>query len=203
MQSLTLKHCAPPLLFVFLPTTGTAPARQQQRRSLFVKYSRFWAIQQGVDSFFLPVTLRRGLRGLRFWAECPIIEPVLISYYHNVLILQEVLCFIWIILPIPLWTRKCCDASVKQSGATRQCQRPPSGRHCRESRYKRDDPQHRPLSGRTACGHHLHLRRKRSQQPCCKGASGAGACGRQAHPLYPARAFVRHRQSGGPAKAGV
>ena len=54
-----------------------------------------------------------------------------------------------------------------------------------------------------ARGHHLHLRRKRSQQPCCKGASGAGACGRQAHPLYPARAFVRHRQSGGPAKAGV
>ena len=75
MQSLALEHCAPPLLFVFFPTTGTAPARQQQRRSLFVKYSRFWAFQQGVDSFFLPVTLRRGLRGLRFWTECPIIEP--------------------------------------------------------------------------------------------------------------------------------
>jgi hypothetical protein len=55
MQSLALEHCAPPLLFVFFPTTGTAPARQQQRRSLFVKYSRFWAFQQGVDSFFLPV----------------------------------------------------------------------------------------------------------------------------------------------------
>ena len=84
-----------------------------------------------------------------------------------------------------------------------QRQRPPSGRYCRESRYKRGDPQHRPLSGRTACGHHLHLRRKRSQQPCCKGAGGAGACGRQAHPLYSAGAFVRQRQSGSPAKAGV
>mgnify|MGYP007099394912 FL=1 len=94
MQSLTLEHCAPPLLFVFLPTTGTAPARQQQRRSLFVKYSRFWAFQQGVDSFFLPVAPRRKLRGLRFAAESPIIEPVLISYHTDVLILQEVLCFI-------------------------------------------------------------------------------------------------------------
>lgn len=45
--------------------------------------------------------------------------------------------------------------------------------------------------------------RKRSQQPCCKGASGAGRCSGQAHPLYPAGAFVRHRQSGGHAKAGV
>ena len=44
-----------------------------------------------------------------------------------------------------------------------------------KGRYKRGDPQHRPLSGRTACGHHLHLRRKRSQQPCCKGAGGAGS----------------------------
>ena len=118
MQSLALEHCAPPLLFVFFPTTGTAPARQQQRRSLFVKYSRFWAFQQGVDSFFLPVTLRRGLRGLRFWTECPIIEPVLISYHYNVLILQEALCSIWITLPTPLWTRRCCNASVTPSGVT-------------------------------------------------------------------------------------
>lgn len=119
MQSLALEHCAPPLLFVFFPTTGTAPARQQQRRSLFVKYSRFWAFQQGVDSFFLPVTPRCGLRGLRFWTECPIIEPVLISYHYNVLILQEALCSIWITLPTPLWTRRCCNASAKLSGATR------------------------------------------------------------------------------------
>ena len=69
--------------------------------------------------FFLPVAPRCGLRGLRFAAESPIIEPVLISYHTDVLILQEVLCFIWIILPKPLWTRKCCDASEKQSGATR------------------------------------------------------------------------------------
>ena len=119
MQSLALEHCAPPLLFVFFPTTGTAPARQQQRCGLFDKYSRFWAFQQGVDSFFLPVTPRCGLRGLRFGAECPIIEPVLISYHYNVLILQEALCSIWITLPTPLWTRRCCNASAKLSGATR------------------------------------------------------------------------------------
>lgn len=203
MQSLTLEHCAPPLLFVFFPTTGIAPARQQQRCGLFVKYSRFWAFQQGVDSFFLPVTLRRGLRGLRFWTECPIIEPVLISYHYNVLILQEALCSIWITLPTPLWTRRCCNASAKLSGATRQRQRPPSGRHYRKGCYKRGDPQHCPLSGRTACGHHLHLRRKRSQQPCRKGVGSAGRCSRQAHPLYPAGAFICQRQSGGAAKAGV
>lgn len=152
MQSLTLEHCAPPLLFVFFPTTGIAPARQQQRCGLFVKYSRFWAFQQGVDSFFLPVTLRRGLRGLRFWTECPIIEPVLISYHYNVLILQEALCSIWITLPTPLWTRRCCNASAKLSGATRATPTPTI---------------------------------------------------RQAHPLYPAGAFICQRQSGGAAKAGV
>jgi hypothetical protein len=70
-------------------------------------------------NFFLPVTLCRGLRGLRFWTECPIIEPVLISYHYNVLILQEALCSIWITLPTPLWTRRCCNASAKLSGATR------------------------------------------------------------------------------------
>ena len=80
MQSLALEHGAPPLLFVFLPTTGTAPARQQQRCGLLDKYSRFWTFQQGVDSFFLPVAPRCGLRGLRFGMEWPIIEPVLISY---------------------------------------------------------------------------------------------------------------------------
>ena len=53
------------------------------------------------------------------------------------------------------------------------------------------------------CLHHLHLRRKRSQQPCRKGVGSAGRCSRQAHPLYPAGAFVRQRQSGGTAKAGV
>ena len=65
MQSLTLEHGAPPLLFVFLSTAGTAPARLQQRRSLFNQYTRFRAFQQDVDSFFLPVVLQR----LRFEAE--------------------------------------------------------------------------------------------------------------------------------------
>ena len=40
----------------------------------------------------------------------------------------------------------------------------------------------------------------------CLGAPPAGiiyTSSGQAHPLYPAGAFVRHRQSGGPAKAGV
>ena len=147
MQSLALEHCAPPLLFVFFPTTGTAPARQQQRRSLFVKYSRFWAFQQGVDSFFLPVTLRRGLRGLRFWTECPIIEPALISYYHNVLILQEALCSIWIILPTPCGRGGAAMLLRSRAALPGQRQRPPSGRHCRKGCYKRGDSQHCPLSG--------------------------------------------------------
>ncbi len=36
-----------------------------------------------------------------------------------------------------------------------------------------------------------------------KGLAALGACSRQAHSLYSAGAFVRQRQSGGPAKAGV
>ncbi|MFR9066835.1 MAG: aminotransferase class V-fold PLP-dependent enzyme [Faecalibacterium prausnitzii] len=43
----------------------------------------------------------------------------------------------------------------------------------------------------------------RANNLAVKGLAALGGCSRQAHPLYPAGAFICQRQSGGAAKAGV